>query len=58
MRAGLVVVLSSLLLLFVAGPATAARNGRIYFSAPSRGELATGCGVASVSTKGTRERVP
>lgn len=53
MRAGLVVVLSSLLLLFVAGPATAARNGRIYFSAPARSEIATGCGVASVSTKAT-----
>jgi len=45
---------SFLLLLGLAGPAGAgaARNGRIYFSAPSRGD-ATGCGVASVSTKGT-----
>jgi hypothetical protein len=53
MRGSAVVAVSSfLLLLGLAGPAGAASNGRIYFSAPARGD-ATGCGVASVSTKGT-----
>jgi hypothetical protein len=55
-RAACVTVAASsfLLLLGLAVPAGAgaARNGLIYFSAPSRGE-ATGCGIASVSTKGT-----
>jgi hypothetical protein len=56
MRIPTVAAISSLLLVLgLAAPAAATfpgRNGRIYFSAPSRGE-ATGCGVASVSTKGT-----
>jgi Tol biopolymer transport system component len=43
---------SCLLLLALAGPAGAARNGRIYFTAASRGE-ATGCGIASASAKGS-----
>jgi WD40-like Beta Propeller Repeat len=53
MRVARVALASTVLLLAgAAAPAQAARNGRIYFSAPSRGE-ASGCGVASVSTKGT-----
>jgi Tol biopolymer transport system component len=57
MRIPAVAVLASFLLfLGLAAPAGAnfpGRNGRIYFSAPARGDVATGCGVASLSSKGT-----
>jgi hypothetical protein len=49
------VLASFTLVLGLAAPAGAnfpGHNGRIFFSAPSRGE-ATGCGVASLSSKGS-----
>jgi tricorn protease-like protein len=52
-RIATAVFVVSLCLPAAAGATFPGRNGRIFFSAPSRGEIATGCGVASVNANGT-----